>query len=204
MPNYGNIRPCHRKAPFLDTWSSGLWPFPAKEVHAKACRRFESFRILQIQHGKNNIYDCHFNSDPDPSPSVNLRLFRKNLGSTGSARRPTAPSLHSPGFGNRLSEDCRGVRVRSSDRTHLHFSASCGASGSRPVNTKPLFSWESDREGSGSGILTLWIGTIRELRLPMPNFTIANQLGFSVERSAEEAFKAGRESMKAEILRIKV
>lgn len=70
------------------------------------------------------------------------------------------------------------------------------------MTTKTLFMWEQDPAGGDHGTLILWPGTHRELRMRVEDFRTANTLGMSINGVTKEAFTAGRESMKAEVLRI--
>jgi hypothetical protein len=70
------------------------------------------------------------------------------------------------------------------------------------MNTKTLFRWEQDRAGGDHGTLVLWPDTRRELRLIVPDFKTANELGMSINGVTKEAFEAGRRSFQAEVARL--
>jgi hypothetical protein len=68
--------------------------------------------------------------------------------------------------------------------------------------TKKLFRWEQDGNGGDNGTLVLWPDTHREMRLSMPDFKTANELGMAVNGVTKEAFTEGRRSMQAEVSRL--
>ena len=70
------------------------------------------------------------------------------------------------------------------------------------MTTKTLFRWEQDPSGGDHGTLVLWPDTHRQMRLPLPDFKTANELGRGIDSVTKEAFQAGRLSMQAEVARL--
>lgn len=70
------------------------------------------------------------------------------------------------------------------------------------MTTETLFRWEQDPSGGEHGTLTLWPGTLRELRMQVQDFKTANALGMGINGVTKEAFKAGRRSFQAEVARL--
>jgi hypothetical protein len=64
-----------------------------------------------------------------------------------------------------------------------------------------LFRWEG-RQFDPGGVLILWPATERQMRLSLPDFRTAVTLGRTIEAVTEEAFVRGRESIKAEVLKL--